>query len=67
MSAFPKTQAALGRLRSTLTEVDVVKSCARIIVAPIAWPLMFVGAIGVALWFAVDGDCSPIAMRRKQR
>lgn len=26
------------------------------IVAPIAWPLMFIGLIGVALWMAAGGD-----------
>lgn len=33
-------------------------------VAIVAFPLMFLGALGMALWLAADGDCSPIIITR---
>lgn len=41
-----------------------MKTAVRFIVAIVAWPLMFAGLCGMALWLAVDGDCSPITISK---
>ena len=35
------------------------------VVAIVAFPLMFIGLLGMALWLAVNGDCSPVTIRKE--
>lgn len=34
------------------------------LVAPVAWPLMIIGLLGVALWMAAGGDRQVITIRK---